>query len=80
MGQVTLDGVLVRTRVQEQFYFAVNKPTGFICTSNRDSPEVKNKKIVLDLFEGWMCKWKEEKPKVSGTDTLICSSPLLCEV
>lgn len=63
--QVKVNGELVQTGAQEYHYFVLNKPSGYVCTSNKDAPEAKGKHIVLDLFQEWMIKWQKRQSKVS---------------
>ncbi|GMH32340.1 hypothetical protein BSKO_00174 [Bryopsis sp. KO-2023] len=60
--KIQVDGKLVSRRVQEKFYFALNKPVGCVCTSDPDAPEAKGKRIVLDIFEDWLKGWKRGRP------------------
>lgn len=46
------------------FYFVLNKPKGYLCTSKAESSDGKRKKIVLDLFQDWLEKWKKQNPQV----------------
>ena len=45
--RITVDEAPVRAE-EKKVYYALNKPTGYICSSTR----LGRKKIVLDLFEG----------------------------
>lgn len=63
--QVKVNGEFVKTEAQKHVYFALNKPNGYVCTSNKDSPEVQNKRIVIDLFQDWMTRWQKRQSGVS---------------
>ncbi|CAD7695245.1 unnamed protein product [Ostreobium quekettii] len=60
---IEVDGRRVDTANQEKYYFAVNKPKGFLCSAKPSYKEGENKKLVLDLFENWISGWKRSNPQ-----------------
>ena len=66
--EIKVDGrVMTKTAVTNKYYFAVNKPKGYICTN---APEGKlqggsGDRLVVDLFDGWLKEWRRRHPKSS---------------
>ncbi len=48
----------------KKYYFALNKPKGFICSNTSDKAEWDGR-LVINLFDDWIAQWKTKKPAVS---------------
>lgn len=53
-------------KTSNTFYFVLNKPKGYLCTSKAESSSGTKRKIVLDLFQEWLEKWKKQNPQVKS--------------
>lgn len=69
MLQIVVDGKEMHRRQPKKYYFVLNKPTNYLCSSKAETKDGKRTKIVLDLFDDWMKKWKEDKSKVILSQT-----------
>ena len=61
--QITVDGKQVLTRQSAQrFYFALNKPKGYICSTTAEEREDGSApRLLLSLFDTWMTKtWRPQ--------------------
>lgn len=64
--EIQYDGkVMTKTAVTNKYYFAMNKPKGYICTNARDGQGGSGDRLVVDLFDGWIEAWKRKHPKSS---------------
>lgn len=46
----------------KKYYFALNKPKGYICSNQGDGLGGSGDRLVIDLFEDWLNGWKERNP------------------
>ncbi len=67
---------MVKTLQQPQlYYFAVNKPKGYLC-ANAPDPALPSGKLVVDLFRDWIKEWKSTRPPVG----VVLCCVMLCYV
>ena len=65
--KLAMDGRPVSTMaVNKKYYFALNKPKGYICSNQGDGSEGSGDRLVVDIFEAWLKGWKSRHPG-SGT-------------
>jgi len=65
--KLALDGKILSTMAaNKKYYFALNKPKGYICSNKGDGSEGSGDRLVIDLFEEWLKGWKYRHPG-SGT-------------
>ena len=50
----------------KKYYFALNKPKGYICSNKGDGSSGSGDRLVVDLFDEWLGGWKQRHPG-SGT-------------
>ena len=63
--RVELEGRRVNIRdTHELYYFAVNKPKGYICSSV--ASEGREGKCVVDLLETFIKEWKDKNAEQVG--------------
>ncbi|KAH7617288.1 putative ribosomal large subunit pseudouridine synthase SVR1, chloroplastic [Nannochloris sp. 'desiccata'] len=61
--KLALDGKVVSTMAaNKKYYFALNKPKGYICSNKGDGSEGSGDRLVIDLFEEWLKGWKYRHP------------------
>eukprot|EP00884_Botryococcus_braunii_P000019 jgi/Botrbrau1/10017/Bobra.0012s0104.1 len=58
---IRVSGKLLPKEAVPKYYFAVNKPKGYLCASKAQSPESRGK-LVLDLFQDWFRQWRKANP------------------
>lgn len=58
---VEVDGNSLASAPPRHFYFALNKPVGFLCSN-----ATQGEKLVLDLFADWLAKWRERNGAAAG--------------
>jgi pseudouridine synthase len=46
----------------KKYYFALNKPKGYVCANKGDGLGGSGDRLVVDLFEDWLNGWKERHP------------------
>jgi pseudouridine synthase len=64
--EIQFDGkVMTKTAVTNKYYFAMNKPKGYICTNAKDGQGGSGDRLVVDLFDKWIADWKQKHPKSS---------------
>jgi pseudouridine synthase len=64
--EIKFDGkIMTKTAVTNKYYFAMNKPKGYICTNARDGEGGSGDRLVVDLFDGWISDWKRKHPNSS---------------
>lgn len=64
--EIQYDGkVMTKTAVTNKYYFAMNKPKGYICTNAKDGQGGSGDRLLVDLFDGWISDWKRRHPKSS---------------
>ena len=69
--EIQYDGkVMTKTAVTNKYYFAMNKPKGYICTNAKDGKGGSGDRLVVDLFDKWIADWKRKHPKSSLTPRL----------
>jgi len=56
LDDAPLGGASQGGRPAKHFYFAVNKPKGYVCTSQRGRG---NSKLIDDLFQEWLGRWAQ---------------------
>lgn len=54
-----------------KYYFAVNKPKGYICANRGDGSGGSGDRLVVDLFGEWQRSWKEKHPGSGATPRLF---------
>jgi len=56
--QITVSGKPL-PKSTAKYYFALNKPKGYICTSQGSYQEGRRQRLVVDLFQEWMeSEWR----------------------
>ena len=69
--EIQYDGkVMTKTALTNKYYFAMNKPKGYICTNARDGKGGSGDRLVVDLFDAWIQGWKKKHPKSSNPPRL----------
>lgn len=64
--EIQFDGkVMTKTAVTNKYYFAMNKPKGYICTNAKDGQGGSGDRLLVDLFDPWVADWKRKHPKSS---------------
>ena len=43
---------------QRKFYFALNKPKGFICSNKSEHEDGGEGRLVVSLFDDWIARWQ----------------------
>lgn len=61
--KLALDGRPVSMMAaNKKYYFAMNKPKGYICSNKGDGSEGSGDRLVVDLFAEWLKGWKSRHP------------------
>ena len=61
--KLALDGRPISTAAAiKKYYFALNKPKGYICSNKGDGSEGSGDRLVVDLFTAWLKGWKARHP------------------
>jgi pseudouridine synthase len=61
--KLELDGRAISTAAAaKKYYFALNKPKGYICTSVGDGSGGSGDRLVVDIFADWKKEWKTRHP------------------
>ncbi|KAK9819972.1 hypothetical protein WJX72_004674 [[Myrmecia] bisecta] len=61
LDEVTVDGKRLLTRAPRKYYFALNKPKGYICSNKASDDTVAQSRLVVDLFDDWIKRvWRRE--------------------
>lgn len=50
---------------QRKFYFALNKPKGFLCSNKSEYDDGGEGRLVVSLFNDWVARWKERQTRVA---------------
>lgn len=59
--EIRYDGkIMTKTAVTNKYYFAMNKPKGYICTNAKDGQGGSGDRLVVDLLDGWVAEWKRK--------------------
>ncbi|GAB4814296.1 hypothetical protein N2152v2_001342 [Parachlorella kessleri] len=63
--KVMVEGrALTAAVVPRKYYFAVNKPKGYICSNKLEwGLEFERGRLVVDLFAEWLKTWQQRQPK-----------------
>lgn len=61
-----------------KYYFALNKPKGYICSNKLEWGD-DGGRLVVDLFQDWLKEWKQRQPKV-GECVCVSRHALSCFV
>lgn len=61
--KVEVGGREVAAQPQKKFYFAVNKPKGYTCTSSAPDAEGGSGKLVMELLQPWLEEWRRRHPR-----------------
>lgn len=62
--KVAVNGrTIAKAAIPKRFYFALNKPKGFVCSNTSAEGHEGDGRRVIDLFDGWLKKWKAENPR-----------------
>ena len=72
--EIKVDGrIMTKTAVTNKYYFALNKPKGYICTNAREGQLEggSGDRLVVDLFDGWLKEWQKRHPKSSVAPRLF---------
>lgn len=69
--QVVVEGrALTAAAVPRKYYFALNKPKGYVCSTKleagRGGAGGGEGRLVTDLFKDWLREWRQRQPKVRG--------------
>lgn len=76
--QIVVDGKSVKsTKTTEKFYFVLNKPNGYHCTSERTAADGTTRRVVLSLFDKWIQNWKKRNPKVRTLFKMLSKDEVL---
>jgi 16S rRNA U516 pseudouridylate synthase RsuA-like enzyme len=62
MGQIVVNGRPLPKEASAKYYFAINKPKGYMCASKAGSEEEGSQRLVVDLFEEWYKRWRMTNP------------------
>jgi len=70
--EIKIDGrILTKTAATNKYYFALNKPKGYICSNKADIDSGSGNRLVLDLFTDWIREWKVKHSKASCAPRLF---------
>lgn len=70
--KLEVDGRLVSTQAAlNKYYFALNKPKGYICSAVGDGSGGSGDRLVTDLFSDWRKQWKSRHPGATSTPRLF---------
>eukprot|EP00890_Picochlorum_soloecismus_P005259 jgi/Picsp_1/5734/NSC_03093-R1_protein len=70
--EIKFDGrVLTKTAATNKYYFALNKPKGYICSNKSEIDSGSGNRLVLDLFSDWIKEWKVKHSKASCAPRLF---------
>lgn len=61
--KVEVAGKHITAQPQKKFYFAVNKPKGYACTSSAPDNEGGSGKLVIELLRPWLDEWRRRHPR-----------------
>ncbi|PSC70832.1 6-phosphofructo-2-kinase fructose-2,6-bisphosphatase-like isoform X2 [Micractinium conductrix] len=50
---------------QRKFYFALNKPKGYICSNKSEHDDGGEGRLVIDLFDEWLAGWRQRAARRS---------------
>ncbi|KAL4433084.1 hypothetical protein ABPG77_006511 [Micractinium sp. CCAP 211/92] len=64
--KVTVNGrEISREAVQRKYYFALNKPKGFICSNKSEYEDGGEGRLVISLFDDWLARWRQRQARLS---------------
>lgn len=70
--EIKIDGrILTKTAATNKYYFALNKPKGYICSNKAEIDSGSGSRLVLDLFSDWIKEWKAKHSKASCAPRLF---------
>ncbi len=55
--------------VQRKFYFALNKPKGYICSNKSEHEDEGEGRLVISLFNDWLERWKQRQARSASTNS-----------
>lgn len=62
-AKIEVDGKPIRKDPIKLMYFAVNKPKGYSCVTNRpEDGSWGDQRPVMDLFKDWSATWERQHP------------------
>lgn len=62
--KVVVEGrALSAAMLPRKYYFAVNKPKGYICSNKVEREEGPGGRLLVDLFQDWLQQWRKRQPK-----------------
>lgn len=66
-SQVVVNGrQLSGASAERKFYFALNKPKGFICSNKSEHEDGGEGRLVISLFDDWLARWRERQARVAA--------------
>jgi len=70
--ELQFDGKPVtKTAATNKYYFALNKPKGYICTNQAEGNGGSGDRLVVDLFDEWVQDWKRKHSNSSFAPRLF---------
>ncbi|KAI3428645.1 hypothetical protein D9Q98_007468 [Chlorella vulgaris] len=64
--KVAVNGREISTAaVQRKFYFALNKPKGFICSNKSEHDDGGEGRLVINLFDDWLARWQLRQARIA---------------
>lgn len=54
-----------REAVQRKYYFALNKPKGFICSNKSEYEDGGEGRLVISLFDDWVARWRQRQARLA---------------
>ncbi|EFN50580.1 hypothetical protein CHLNCDRAFT_14498, partial [Chlorella variabilis] len=52
--------------VQRKYYFALNKPKGYICSNKSEHEDGGEGRLVISLFDDWLARWRQRQARPGG--------------
>jgi 16S rRNA U516 pseudouridylate synthase RsuA-like enzyme len=66
-SQVVVNGKqLSGASAERKFYFALNKPKGFICSNKSEHEDGGEGRLVISLFDDWLARWRERQARIAA--------------
>jgi 16S rRNA U516 pseudouridylate synthase RsuA-like enzyme len=67
LPQVSVNGrEISAAAAQRKFYFALNKPKGFICSNKSEHEDGGEGRLVINLFDEWLGRWAQRQGRISA--------------
>ena len=65
-AQVSVNGrEISAAAAQRKFYFALNKPKGFVCSNKSEHEDGGEGRLVVSLFDDWIARWRQRQARLA---------------